>query len=71
MTYWDNLNYKAQYLAGTNVAEREKFYGSMGITRDLSLRSFYLNSIFGEDKLFRLGVISSIILIIIMIGVGM
>ncbi|ADY56353.1 ech hydrogenase subunit A [Syntrophobotulus glycolicus DSM 8271] len=70
LTYGNKLNYKAQYLAGTNLAEREKFYGSMGITRDLSLRSFYLDSIFGEDKLFKLGVVSCILLIIIMIGVG-
>jgi ech hydrogenase subunit A len=69
LTY-GNLNYKPQYLAGANLDEKEKFYGSLGLTRDVSLRSFYLTSIFGEDKLFKLGVVSSIILILIMIGVG-
>ncbi|NLI93086.1 MAG: NADH-quinone oxidoreductase subunit L [Peptococcaceae bacterium] len=68
---YGNLNYKPQYLAGANTSEREKYYGALGLTRDVSMRSFYLNSIFGEDKLFKLGVVSSIILILIMIGVGM
>lgn len=70
LTY-GTLNYKEQYLAGANVGEKEKFYGSLGLTRDVTMRSFYLNSIFGEDKLFKLGVYSSIVLIIIMFGVGM
>jgi len=68
---YKKLNYRPQYLAGTNVGEKDKFYGAMGITRDLTMRSFYMNSIFGEEKLFRLGVVSSIILIIIMFGVGL
>lgn len=70
LTYGE-LNYRPQYLAGTNLAEKEKFYGSLGATHDLSLKSFYLTNLFGEDKLFKLGVVSSIILIIIMFGVGM
>jgi len=70
LTYGE-LNYKPQYLAGANMSEKEKFYGSLGLTQDVTMKSFYLNSIFGEDKLFKLGVYSSIILIIIMFGVGM
>ncbi len=70
LTYGD-VTYKHQYLAGANLSEKEKFYGSLGLTRDVTFKSFYLNNIFGEDKLFKLGVVSSIILIIIMIGVGM
>lgn len=69
LTYGE-LEYRTQYLAGANL-EKEKFYGSLGLTRDISMRSFYLNNIFGEDKLFKLGVVASIILIIIMFGVGM
>ncbi|HHV64275.1 MAG TPA: NADH-quinone oxidoreductase subunit L [Peptococcaceae bacterium] len=69
LTYGE-LNYKPQYLAGANV-EKEKFYGSLGLTRQVTMKSFYLNNIFGEDKLFKLGVVSSIVLIIIMFGVGM
>ena len=67
---YKNLNYREQYLAGVNVSDREKFYGSLGRTRDISMRSFYLENIFGEDKLFRSGFVSCIILILIMIGVA-
>jgi len=66
-----DINYREPYLAGANIGEKEKFYGSLGLTREVTFRSFYLNNIFGEDKLFKLGVISSIVLIIIMFGVGM
>lgn len=70
LTYGE-MTYKSQYLAGANLSEKEKFYGSLGLTRDVTMKSFYLNNIFGEDKLFKLGVVSSIVLIIIMFGVGM
>jgi len=65
-----NVQYKPQYLAGLNTSEKERFYGSLGLTREITVRSFYLESIFGESKLFKLGVVSSIVLIIIMFGVG-
>ncbi|UWG98749.1 NADH-quinone oxidoreductase subunit L [Dehalobacter sp. DCM] len=65
------LNYKPQYLAGTNVKEKEKFYGSLGVTQEVSMKSLYLNTIFGEAKLFPLGVAACIILIVVMIGVVM
>jgi ech hydrogenase subunit A len=68
---YKNLNYKPQYMAGANSSEKEKFYGSLGLTREVSMRSFYMENIFGEQKLFKLGVISSIVLIIIMFGVGL
>ncbi|AHF10088.1 MULTISPECIES: proton-conducting transporter membrane subunit [Dehalobacter] len=65
-----NYQYKPQYLAGLNTPEKEKFYGSLGLTREITMRSFYLENIFGESKLFKLGVVISIVLIIIMFGVG-
>ncbi|NBJ16384.1 MAG: NADH-quinone oxidoreductase subunit L [Dehalobacter sp. 4CP] len=65
-----NVQYKPQYLAGLNTPEKEKFYGSLGLTREITMRSFYLENIFGESKLFKLGVVISIVLIIIMFGVG-
>ncbi len=71
LLFHKDINYRPQYLAGTNTGEKEKFYGSLGLTREITLRSFYLSNIFGEEKLFKLGVISSILLIIIMFGVGM
>lgn len=62
--------YKPRYLSGANVTDKEKFYGSLGITNGIAMKSLYLNNIFGEAKLFKLGVVSSIVLIIIMFGVG-
>ena len=70
LTYGD-LNYREQYLAGANACEKENYHGALGQTREISMRSFYLENIFGEDKLFKLGVVSSVVLIIIMFGVGM
>ncbi len=69
LTYGE-VTHKHQYLAGANLSEKEKFYGSLGLTRDVTMRSFYLNDIFGEDKLFKLGVVSSIVLILIMFILG-
>lgn len=66
-----NVNYRPQYLSGLNIEQREKFKGAMGITQDVAVKNFYLTDIFEEKKLFRLGVASSIVLILIMLGVGM
>lgn len=65
-----NFQYKPQYLAGANTGEKEHFYGSLGVTQEITMKSFYLNAIFGEEKLFKLGVVVSILLIVIMFGVG-
>jgi ech hydrogenase subunit A len=62
-------HYRPQYLGGANITEKEKFHGSMGQDVSLALKSFYLSGIFGENRLFPLGVISTLILIIIMLGV--
>lgn len=64
------LNYRTQYLGGANVGATQ-YHGALGQTRTITMRSFYLANIFGEDKLFKLGVVSSIVLIFIMFGVGM
>ncbi|MDR2737122.1 MAG: NADH-quinone oxidoreductase subunit L, partial [Gracilibacteraceae bacterium] len=63
-------SYREQYLAGANTA-KEQFHGSLGTTHSLTMRSFYLSNIFGEAKLFGISVVISIILIVIMIGVGL
>jgi ech hydrogenase subunit A len=62
-------SFRPQYLGGANLAVREKFHGSMGQDMQVSLKSFYLQNIFGEARLFPLGVASALILIIIMLGV--
>ncbi|MDR1322690.1 MAG: NADH-quinone oxidoreductase subunit L [Gracilibacteraceae bacterium] len=62
-------HFRPQYLAGANLAEKEKFHGAMGQDIQISLKSLYLQGIFGESRLFPLGVLSTLILIIIMLGV--
>ena len=63
-------SYRDQYLAGANTGS-EQFHGSLGTNHSLTMRSFYLKNVFGEDKLFNLSVVICIILILIMIGVGL
>jgi ech hydrogenase subunit A len=62
-------SFRSQYLSGANLAEKEKFHGSMGQDIQVSLKSLYLHNIFGESRLFPLGVASTLILIIVMLGV--
>lgn len=64
-----DVNYVEAYLGGTNVLEKEKFYGSLGLTRELKIRNYYLENYFGEGNLFNVGVISCTVLIVIMLGV--
>ncbi|MDR1603299.1 MAG: NADH-quinone oxidoreductase subunit L [Gracilibacteraceae bacterium] len=62
-------SFRPQYLGGANLAAKEKFHGAMGQDIQVTLKSMYLQNIFGESRLFPLGVVSSLILIIIMLGV--
>lgn len=57
------------YLAGANVGDNTKFYGTMGQTKDLSLRNFYMEKYFGEKKLMLAGVIVSSGLIAIVFSI--
>lgn len=54
------------YLGGTNVADRTKFYGSMGETKDLTLKNYYMDKYFGEARLSKLAVVLCTITIVIM-----
>ncbi len=66
-----NKVYKPQYMSGANVAEKEMFHNSFGASETISFRSLYLDSIFKESLLFKAGVVSSIVLILAMFGVGL
>jgi ech hydrogenase subunit A len=65
-----NLEYREHYLSGLNAGEKEQYYGSLGVTQKVTMRSFYMENIFGEDRLFGLGVVCCGVLTLIMIGVG-
>lgn len=57
------------YLSGRNITN-VTYMDAMGNERSPELKNYYLENIFGERKLFIAGIISSVILISIMIGVA-
>ena len=56
------------YMAGRNVHATVKFEGSAGMERELALKNYYLENLFGESRVFNIGVVISIAVIVIMMG---
>ena len=56
------------YMGGRPTTANMRFAGSAGIQRDLALRNYYLESYFGERRLFKPGAILCICLLILMIA---
>ena len=56
------------YMGGRTTTANMRFAGSAGMQRDLALRNYYLESYFGERRLFRPGVILCIGLIALMLA---
>jgi ech hydrogenase subunit A len=54
------------YMGGRTTTTNMKFAGSAGLQRDLALRNYYLESYFGEGRLFRPGAILCIGLMVLM-----
>ncbi len=70
------INYKSRvkvvspYLGGTNnPSDSTQYFGSAGKTYGISMKNYYMENIFGEEKLFNPGVIAGVTLLIIMFGV--
>ncbi|MBC7959412.1 MAG: NADH-quinone oxidoreductase subunit L, partial [Vallitaleaceae bacterium] len=57
------------YLGGANVGDNNKFYGTMGRTRDLSLKNYYMENYFGEKKLMLIGTIVTISLLALVFAI--
>ena len=62
------------YMCGTNVGDNTAYNGSMGATVDVSLRNWYMEGWFGENRINKIGLSISILVIIgsiilIMMGV--
>lgn len=68
--FYKNPDYVEAYMGGANVAQEDQFLDSYGCPRDLVLKNYYLESYFGESKLFDAGVVSCTCLILVMLGVG-
>jgi ech hydrogenase subunit A len=58
------------YMAGRNETPGRIFDGSLGVKRQLVLKNYYLENIFGEKLHMRIGVIAGIIVILVMFGVS-
>jgi ech hydrogenase subunit A len=59
----------SMYLSGVNTGDSTKFYGSMGNEVELSLRNWYVESIFGEARMTLIGNILSILTIVSVLGI--
>jgi len=66
LIHWKNLVYVTPYLGGANEKDITQFTGSLGAPRDWSFKNYYLAKFFGEDKLMKITIASSIILFILM-----
>lgn len=60
--------FSSPYMAGRNVRSNVKFEGSAGMERELALKNYYLENIFGESRVFNIGVVISIAVIVLMMG---
>jgi ech hydrogenase subunit A len=56
------------YMGGRTTTAEMRFSGSAGLQRDLALRNYYLESFFGENKLFRVGAVLCLGLLLLMFG---
>lgn len=57
------LRITAPYLSGANVSERDLFTSSIGPTKPLAIRSYYLTEFFGESRLTRMGLAATLALL--------
>ena len=66
MLYYGKRKRASPYMAGMSTTPADKFTGAAGIQRQLSLSNYYLEDMFGEGKLMKIGVALCIILILAM-----
>ncbi|RPJ07136.1 MAG: hypothetical protein EHM28_08205 [Spirochaetaceae bacterium] len=55
--------YTDAYLGGTNTRKPFKYFGSMGRVVNVQTENYYLGSLFDEKRIFKIGVVVSIILL--------
>ena len=60
-------------MGGRPASSDMKFLGSMGVTRDVTLSNYYLNDLFGENRLLMAGTALGfgLILLAMIVLVGM
>ncbi len=55
------------YLGGANLPSLAAFTGAAGSTHDVTLRHYYLADYFGEQRLLKIGIIFSCVLLVILV----
>ncbi len=64
--YGKERKHLSPYMGGRTTTLDAKFAGSMGMQRELSLKNYYLEGIFGEHRVMSVGVPLSVLFIAIM-----
>ncbi len=62
----DKLRITTPYLGGANVLERDLFTPSIGLTKPVAIRNYYLTEFFGERRLSRVGYGASLALLVVL-----
>lgn len=62
-----NIREVEPYMGGANMADRNRFVGSMGRTPETGLKNYYLGEVFPEGRLTRAGVVCCVALIALLI----
>jgi ech hydrogenase subunit A len=55
--YRNNSKHIAPYMGGRTTEGEMRFAGSIGTTRELVLSNYYLENMFGEDRIFMIGTV--------------
>ena len=64
--YGKDRKHISAYMCGRPTTPDMRFKGSLGITRELALKNYYMQSYFGESKLYKIGTALCIGLMVLM-----
>lgn len=70
LNYGKNVKVVDAYLAGANTPSGVDFTDSLGNARPMSMKHYYLEGYFKEGKLLTLGIVLSILLLLVTLGVS-
>ena len=67
MLYFRNKGRRLPAYMGARPATANRFSGTAGVEKELSLNNYYLEKLFGEAKLMKIGIMTCILLILVML----
>ncbi len=68
LNYGKNVKVVDPYLGGANTNTANVFTGSAGALQTIGMRNYYMEWPFGEAKLSRLGIATTVVFLLIMLG---